>query len=333
LNCAKDDDVDGIKKHLACTGLYSDFAAKTVATDVKEYTPALQFWSDGAEKKRWVKLPAGAKIDATDFDEWVYPEGMQLWKEFKVDGKRAETRLYEKQTLGWRHTVYRWNADETDAVRKEIGELLPPNGTRASTYEIPNTTQCVSCHDGRKEPVLGFEAIGLGLPGAQGVTLATLVADGRFTAAIPAMTLALPDDDAGARDAFGFLHANCGSCHNDNPGAEALFLKPKLLARPSVLLGLDGGTPATVDTFPSYSSIVCVDSNRVDSDSGVAYRYIERGVPAKSITSILSGRRVPEGEMPASTQQMPPLVTRAVDTTGHAKLDTWITNLGGTPCP
>src|SRR5262245_33797852 len=79
LDCTKDNDLDGVKKHLACAGLYEDFAAKTVASDVKEFTPALQFWSDGAEKRRWVKLPTGAKIDATNFDEWIYPEGTQLW--------------------------------------------------------------------------------------------------------------------------------------------------------------------------------------------------------------------------------------------------------------
>lgn len=331
IDCAKDDDVDGIKKHLACTGLYADFAAKAVAPDVKEFTPALQFWSDGAVKTRWVKLPPGAKIDATDLDEWVYPEGIQLWKEFKVDGKRAETRLYEKRTLGWRHTVYRWNADETDAIRKEVGELIPPNGARTKTYEIPNTTQCGACHDGRKEPVLGFDAIGLGLPGAQGVTLATLVAGARFTGTLPATTLSLPDNDAGARDAFGWMHANCGACHNGNSGAAALFTTPRLLARPSDLLGLDGGTPATATTITLYTSTVCVDSKRDDPD-GRLIKLVRAGDPTASLVSTLSGARVPEGMMPSSTQQMPPLVTRAADTAGRAKLDTWITAL--TPaCP
>jgi hypothetical protein len=41
--------------------------------------------------------------------------------------------------------------------------------------------------------------------------------------------------------------------------------------------------------------------------------------------SILSGRRVPVGEEPNTDTQMPGLVTRVVDTQGHALLDTWIT--------
>jgi hypothetical protein len=335
LDCTKDVDLDGVKKHLQCAGLYSDFAAKTVAADAKEFTPALEFWSDGADKKRWVKLPPGAKIDATNFDEWIYPEGTQLWKEFKVDGKRAETRLFEKGALGWSHTVYRWNAAEDDAVRKETGELIPPSGTRTKSYEIPNTTQCNVCHQGRVEPVLGFDAIGLGLPGAQGVTLATLEADGRFTAAIPMTSLALPDDDAGSRDAFGFLHSNCGTCHNDNQGANAFLTKPKFLALPSHLLGLDGGLdgggPVTVQSHQAYATTVCQSSFRSDPDGG-SYLYIRGGEPSASLLSILAGTRVPEGQSPTSTQQMPPLVTREVDPAVATKLDTWITNLGAI-CP
>lgn len=336
LDCTKDTDLDGVKKHLQCTGLYADFAAKIVSADAKEYTPAIEFWSDGADKRRWVKMPAGARIDATNFDEWIYPEGTQLWKEFKVDGKRAETRLYEKTALGWSHTVYRWNLAETDAVRKETGELLPPNGARTKSYEIPNTTQCNVCHLGRVEPVLGFDAIGLGLPGAQGVTLATLAADGRFTAAVPATTLALPDDGAGSRDAFGYLHMNCGTCHNDHQGAGAFLTKPKLLAKPSHLLGLDGGVdgggPATVQTMPAYATTVCQASFRADPDGGGSYLYIRGGAPGSSLLSVLSGTRAPEGTNPTSSAQMPPLVTRAVDDAGQAKLDTWITNLGAI-CP
>lgn len=332
-DCAKDDDVDGIKKHLECTGLYQDFSGKVVAADAKPYEPALQFWSDGAEKQRWVHLPAGAKIDVTDLDEWVFPNGTKLWKEFKLDGKRVETRLYEKTATGsWRHTVYRWNDAETDAVRKEAGEKIPPSGTRTTTYEIPNTTQCNTCHDGRKEPVLAFDAIGLGLAGAQGVTLATLASEGRLSAAPSATQLSLPDDvgDAGAHAAIGWLHANCGACHNANPNAAAAFTKPKLLLRPSELLGAADAGPATIETLSTYTSTVCQDANRQDPDAGTPYVLIEGGDPASSLIAILSGRRAPEGSEPSSVQ-MPPLVTRKVDVAGSAALAAWITQIPACP--
>lgn len=336
-DCAKDDDLDKMKKHLECTGLYSDFASKTVAADVLSYTPALEFWSDGAEKQRFVFLPPGAKIDITSFDEWTFPAGTKLWKEFKLEGKRVETRLYEKTADGtWRHTVYRWSDDETDAVRKEAGDKIPPSGARTSTYEVPNTTQCNTCHDGRKDPVLAFDAIGLGLPGAKGVTLATLAAAGRFSTTPPATALALPDGagDGKAPAALGWLHANCGACHNASSGAAAMFTKPKLLLRPSELLGdPDAGTPAaaTEQDLGSYASIVCQTANRLDPDAGSSYVLVKGGEPSASLVSILSGSRVPEGDEPSSAVQMPPLVTRSVDAIGHGKLDAWITQLA--PCP
>ena len=48
-------------------------------------------------------------------------------------------------------------------------------------YEIPSTDQCDTCHGGRQDKTLGFDAVALGLAGATGVTLANLVADNRLT--------------------------------------------------------------------------------------------------------------------------------------------------------
>ena len=79
------------------TGLYSDFDGRIIASDVFEYEVAYPLWSDGAEKRRWVHLPAGTQIDTTDMDFWVYPEGTKLWKEFSDDGTLLETRLLWKQ--------------------------------------------------------------------------------------------------------------------------------------------------------------------------------------------------------------------------------------------
>lgn len=329
-DCAKDVDVDGVIKHLDCTGLYADFASKTIAPDAKLYKPAVEFWSDGAVKRRFIHLPAGAKIDVTSFDEWRFPAGTKLWKEFTLDGKLVETRLYEKTPDdSWRHTVYRWNDAQTDATRLEVGETIPPSGTRTTPYEVPNTTQCNACHDGRIDPVLGFDAIGLGLPGAEGVTLASLAADGLLSATPPKTTLALPDDvgDGKAPAAIGWLHMNCGQCHNDNSGAYALLTRPRFLVHASDL-GVDGGTSETVKQLPAFKSTVCMQSARFTDDAGAPMQLIAPGSPTASVVSILSGHRATGSEDPSSTQ-MPPLVTHAVDKVGHDKLDAWITSLTG----
>lgn len=322
-DCAADKQADGVQMHLDCTGLYSDFAAKVVAAENKAYTPAVPFWSDGAEKSRFLYLPPGAKIDITDFDEWVFPEGTKIWKAFKVGGKLIETRMYFKAKGSWRHTDYRWNDTETDAVRKDSGEKLALTGK--PPYEVPNTGQCDACHNGRKEPVLGIDAVQLGLPGAAGITLQTLSLEGRFNVAPPVTGLTIPEDSTGkAASALTWLHANCGQCHNKSDNAGAQFTNLFFLLKPSQLLP-DAGTAATVQDLDAYKTAVNVMSTK--EDAGVPYVRIVPGDPGSSLVSILSGRRVPAGEEPNNLFQMPPLVTRVPDTQGHALLDAWITDL------
>jgi hypothetical protein len=92
--------------------------------------------------------------------------------------------------------------------------------------------------------------------------------------------------------------------------------------RPSQLMPEAG--VAMVKDLDSFKTTVGIDSSRTD-DAGVAYKRIAVGDPARSLVSILSGRRVVSPEEPNPLVQMPPLVTRQVDTVGHALLDDWIT--------
>ena len=321
-DCAADLQADGLQQHLDCTGLYSSFTAKTVAADNKPYTPGVTFWSDGAEKSRFLYLPPGTKIDIANFDEWKFPNGTKVWKEFRLDGKRIETRLYQKAKDTWQHTTYRWNDAETDAVRKDSGEKVPIAG-KTVMYEVPNTGQCEGCHMGKTDSLLGVEAIGLGLPTAQGVTLASLAADGRFSVAPPTTTITIPDDGTGkSAPALGWLHANCGACHNSGSGA-AMFTGQWLQLRPSQLLPEAG--VVSVKDLDSFTTTVGINSSRTDVDAGAPYKRIAVGDPAHSLMSILSGRRAVSPEEPNTMIQMPPLVTRQVDVAGHALLDAWIT--------
>lgn len=334
-DCTNDLNDDQIWNHLECSGLYSSFADKTVATDVKPYKPGVELWSDGAEKQRWISLPPGTKIDISDWNEWSYPKGTKLWKEFKLGGKRIETRMFMKRDDGsWAHTVYRWNADETDAVAKNGGEKIVGLGPDGGTYEIPNSGHCDQCHFGRKDQVLGFEAVNLGLPTATGETLAKLAAEDRLSATPPKTVLELPAGSAGDKSAaaVGWLHANCGACHNANTNAAASFVKIHFLVRADQLAPSDGGAPAKLEDLDVYAQGYCKDSNRTEPDAGVTkYKYLRGGDPSRSLVSILSGQRVAEGEEPNSAVQMPPMISRAVDHAGHKLVDDWIASLP--PCP
>src|SRR5262249_44276552 len=134
-DCTADRGPDGLATHLDCAGLYSDFAAKTVAAENLPFTPGVEFWSDGAVKQRFVYLPPNSTIDISMLEKGRFPTGSRLFKEFKVEGKRIETRMFEKGDSGWVHATYRWNDAETDAVRKDDAELIQLAGR--TPYEVP----------------------------------------------------------------------------------------------------------------------------------------------------------------------------------------------------
>lgn len=312
VDCAVDVQGDGLPKHLACSDFFT--AAK------KSFTPGFVFWSDGAEKQRWVVFPPGAKIDITSFDEWKLPVGIELWKEFAIDGKKIETRLYTKLAAGWKHTTYRWNDAQTEAVRKDSGDTVILAGR--TPFEVPATSQCDYCHAAHEEPVLGFDAVSLGVPSAQGVTLATLAADGLFATTPPATTLTVPDDTTTkAAAAMGWMHANCGSCHVERVGAGGYGSTFRMRLSATQLL-----TATSATELPAYTTGYCKPSERVDPNGGGFYKYIAGTAPASSLASILATARAAPGQE-SVLNQMPPLVTHVPDTAGVALLDAWITAL------
>lgn len=205
---------------LSGTGLYAAPDARSLAPGVIAYQPRFELWSDGAEKQRWVQLPAGAHIDTTDPDDWQFPEGTRFWKQFTVDGRAIETRLLQKLGPGpddWVGAAYLWSGDGSDAVLAADGVT----DALDTPHDVPAAAQCFGCHGGRKSRVLGFSAIQLSAPGPPTSTpqLSVLIEAGLFDEPAPPVP-ELPGD-ADTRDALGYLHANCGHCHNQARPARA----------------------------------------------------------------------------------------------------------------
>src|SRR5262249_9205898 len=129
--CDLPDRTDELPLRLSETGLYADIATGELASDVVAYTPAFALWSDGAAKQRWIWLPDGERIDSTDMDDWVFPTGTKVWKQFSVAGTRVETRLLEKRGAGdddWVSLSYVWDPDDGDASAAPLG-VLDARGT------------------------------------------------------------------------------------------------------------------------------------------------------------------------------------------------------------
>ncbi len=169
---------------------------------IRPYTPRYELWSDGAQKRRWLFVPEGARIDTAAPEGWRFPRGTKLWKEFTRDGVRVETRLLWKYGDGrddWSMAAYLWREDQTDA------EVAPAGvqNARGTAHDVPTAGQCWACHGGRTSRVLGVSETQLD---------PALLMDSRlFTGEVRAPQLPGSALDAAA---LGYLHANCSHCHN-----------------------------------------------------------------------------------------------------------------------
>lgn len=305
---------------LAATGLYADFAARTLADGVIAFSPQYPLWTDGATKQRWIALPPGSSIDASDPDHWRFPPGTRLWKEFAFE-RPIETRYLELGADGaWRFASYQWAADGSAApLAPECGvrgAATTPDGAR---FDLPSRLDCAACHRGGADAVLGFGALQLsgdrdplaphGEPLPEGaLDLAELVRRG-LVRGLPERLLATPPRIAAAtpreRAVLGYLHGNCAACHN--------------ASGPLASLGLDLAASLREDATasgarPALATTVGVKSRFALPDASLR---IEPGAPEKSVLA----RRLASRH---AVQQMPPLGTHVVDSHASQRIAEWI---------
>jgi hypothetical protein len=306
----------GEPTELRCTGLYADWTSKTVTTGVTQYDPGLHLWSDGADKTRWIYIPPGQKIDTSDMDEWTFPVGTKIWKEFRLPlgdagtETRIETRLLWKLAPSvWYRTTYRWSADGETSTLEEVNGELDAGGTG---YEVPSQIECNGCHNGRLDGVLGFEAVALSTSGATPITLQTLAAQNLVTTA-PDAGIVIPGN-ATESEALAYMHTNCGvACHN--PNGEASFT--------GFLMRLDVSTLATVQSTNAYTTGWNVTTNNYTIPNVIpSYRFHACDL-ASSCAYYRPDHRDGVNGTPAGTQ-MPPIDSHVVDVTGIAAIAAWI---------
>jgi mono/diheme cytochrome c family protein len=279
---------------LSQTGLYRDIAAKRPAPDLLEFEPTYKLWSDGADKQRWLRLPRGSAIDSADPDHWQFPVGTMVFKEFSHDGQRLETRLIMRTGPGERDYwmgAFVWDDHESDAEFVRDGS----DDVRGTAHDVPSMKNCFTCHNGEPGRVLGFSAV------QQPRVPAQLLRDP------PAIAFTVPGD-ARTAAALGYLHANCGNCHN-----------PRGTARPDtdmdLRLRVADTAPESTQTyittlgvpmqyFQGAALTLRLDPGNPDQ-SGVLYRMLERGPKT----------------------QMPPIASELTDDDGVAAVRAWIEQL------
>jgi hypothetical protein len=304
---------------LSATGLFTSRTngELVLAQGVREFQPRYWLWSDGADKKRYIYLPPGQKIDTTDPDHWVFPVGTKLWKSFISGTQLVETRQIE--IMGpmnqVRYSTYAWmTADATDADRMNYRDLWLNAGNPQTEHDIPNGLMCENCHNALKEHVLGFSALQLN-HNLGGVTLQTLLDEQLLTAPI-ATTIGIPGADQATKDALGYLHANCGNCHNDSPGvAMTAIPAPQMYLRALV----------SHQTLESTGVFTTAINQRItgSNELGLEYR-IKGGDDLTSAVHVRMNLRMVE-------DQMPPIGTEVKDMAGLMAIDAWIRSLPAPP--
>ncbi len=309
---------------LSQTGLYSNPSTFEVDPRNLPYAPQYPLWSDGASKRRWISLPPGTRIDASDPDVWTFPAGTRIWKEFSFHGRKVETRYIEALPGGdWRALSYAWRGDGSEA------DLVPPEGVLGVVeirsgirHDIPSRQDCRACHVSRRFEVLGFGGLQLSSdrdPNA--VHREELVTDmidltkvigrrmlqsfpGEWAAHPPRIESVSPR----ARAALGYLHGNCGNCHN--PGGPGNVLN--LLLRHSLDPGRSG-EPALVTGLGRSGRFWIPGVAR-----GGTFMILA-GNPERSAIVYRLGTRDPY-------RQMPPLGTKLVDEEAVELIRSWIAN-------
>ncbi len=295
-----DSTVKPFSTKLSETSLYSDWAKKKIAPDALEFSPVYTLWADGAEKRRWIQLPAGGKIDTTDMDNWIFPIGTKFWKEFTYEGKLVETRLIERtDTTTYRQGSYVWAADGSDAIYTEAGATAV-NGT---DWNVPTNTQCLACHSTSPSKINGFQAIQLSKT-TDAINIGTLAEKGLLTAPPAKGTLFLVPGTAAEKAALGYIHANCGHCHN--PRWDFFALTNQVLR-------------LTTDTLKTVAETNTVTTTVYKATTSYKLKPW-RIVPGDHVESAIWIRPSHRSD----TDQMPPIATKKVDTVGLAAIQTWI---------
>jgi uncharacterized repeat protein (TIGR03806 family) len=317
-----------IPKLLSQTGAFKNVRDFALADGLVPYDLVVPFWSDGAEKSRFVSVPENQTIKFSPTGEWIFPSGTVFVKSFFFATnepnpnslRRLETRLLIcDETGGVYGVAYKWRADGSDAdllatnLTEQIS-IQTATGVRTQTWYYPSRQDCLTCHTANAGFVLGVKTRQLNrdFKFPSGVTDNELRAwnhAGLFETNFSDADLANFPKLAAADDlsrtledrARSYLDANCANCHRPN-GTVAYF--DARYDTPLARQNLAGGR-------------VLIDE-RIDGARVIAPNDIWR--------SILFMR--------ANTTEpfkMPPLARNTIDGRGMKLLRKWIGSLPGPP--
>lgn len=322
MKLTKKEDPDPIvlPEKLSETGFFTDMSNLDVVSQAVPYSVVHPFWSDGADKKRWVvALKSGLKFQH-DAKDWTnIPSGAAWVKHFdytwNIEGqevtKKVETRFLIKTDSSVHGLTYRWNQEGTDATLVDesgASESLTWNENDQQLnlpWRFPGRNECLQCHTPEKNGVLGFVPIQLNLTNASDGQNqldkfhALGFFDQEFTrkGTIPKL-VALDDKSASLQDrVISYLDVNCSSCHLPNGSARAEW-------------------DASIITDITKKNILGIEP--IYNFGDPEQRLVLQGKPEKSV---LYNRIAQLG-----SEHMPPLATQVINQPAVDLLRAWISH-------
>ncbi|MEQ8857426.1 MAG: PQQ-dependent sugar dehydrogenase [Pseudomonadales bacterium] len=314
-----------VPDQLSETDLFVDLANLTAAAGLIEYDLNQPFWSDGAEKRRWIGVPEGQRIGFSASGAWTFPSGTVIVKHFELaltEGEPLSRRRLETRVLvntpadGWRGFTYRWNPAQTDADlltggASELITVQTATGPREQRYDYPSQTDCLQCHTLAAGAVLGVKTRQLN---RARLFDETNVTDNQLRAW---NHIALFDRDIGEPGGYGafagvadgsatiaararaYLDVNCAQCHR--PGGSTQSNLDLRFATAEGAMNAIGAAPQSGDLGVAGAAIVSPG----ERDRSVLWLRMTR----------TDGTR------------MPPLASHRVDDAGAALVGDWIDSL------
>lgn len=317
-----------IPRRLSQTGAFGDVVHMTPAKGLMPYDLVVAFWSDGAQKSRWVAIPDG-KIDYSPTGEWKFPACTVFVKHFDLPtdarnpaiSRRLETRLLVRDSGGGVYGVtYKWRSDGsdadllTDAKTEEISVTASNGAVHPQTWYYPSPKDCLTCHTANAGLVLGVKARQMNreFKYPSGITDNELRAwnhIGLFKQALndaaleKIPTLAAADDASRSVEdrARSYLDANCSHCHRPH-GTVASF---------------DARFETPLDHQLLVDGPVLIDQ-AIDKPRVIAPHDIWRSMAYMRVNTNTEIR-------------MPPLARETIDPMGVKLLNEWIVSLPGRP--
>jgi uncharacterized repeat protein (TIGR03806 family) len=310
---------------LSQTGAFTDTRNLVPSASLIPYDLIVPFWSDGAEKRRWVSLPDGQKIGFAATGEWAFPKGTVFVKTFELPTdetnpqvkRRLETRLLVCNSAGSVYgVVYKWRADNGDAdlLGTNLTEAIPirtATGVRTQNWYYPSRQDCLVCHTGNAHYVLGVKTRQLNrdFPYPSGADnqlrawnhlgLFDTNLDEAARNSLPRLAAAGDGTRSLEDRARSYLDANCAQCHRPN-GTVASF-------------------DARYDTPPAKQNMIdgrVLIDERIDSPRIVAPNDIWRSLLYMRANTV-------------EAFKMPPLARNTIDERGMGLLREWIESLPG----